>query len=210
MRSGQWSEPPLGRRNRPSRVTAPIAGLPRTRLPPMLALTHSCDSTGGAARGRSTGVLVTGGCGAPGRTRTADAHLRTVPLCPLSYGGSRPIVPARLQSGPHVPLHRDPGPDRGLLHAPGLPSVRRRAADAPGGSWRSGPSSGRRPCRVQERDLTDDPAWERRYLERIPVLAVDDDELSLATERPGHPGLPGAHARRAARVSPARSHSPCS
>ena len=25
--------------------------------------------------------------GAPGRTRTADAHLRTVPLYPLSYGG---------------------------------------------------------------------------------------------------------------------------
>ena len=27
--------------------------------------------------------------GAPGRTRTADAHLRTVPLYPLSYGGVR-------------------------------------------------------------------------------------------------------------------------
>ncbi len=26
--------------------------------------------------------------GAPGRTRTADAHLRTVPLYPLSYGGA--------------------------------------------------------------------------------------------------------------------------
>ena len=40
--------------------------------------------------------------------------------------------------------------------------------------------AGRRPCRVQERDLTDDPAWERRYLERIPVLALGAEELSLA------------------------------
>jgi hypothetical protein len=30
--------------------------------------------------------------GAPGRTRTADAHLRTVPLYPLSYGGAVGIV----------------------------------------------------------------------------------------------------------------------
>jgi Glutaredoxin-like domain (DUF836) len=41
--------------------------------------------------------------------------------------------------------------------------------------------AGRRPCRVEERVLTDDPAWERRYLERIPVLAVGDEELSLST-----------------------------
>ena len=31
--------------------------------------------------------------GAPGRTRTADAGLRTASLCPLSYGGADPIVP---------------------------------------------------------------------------------------------------------------------
>ena len=30
---------------------------------------------------------------APGRTRTADAGLRTASLCPLSYGGADPIVP---------------------------------------------------------------------------------------------------------------------
>ena len=29
------------------------------------------------------------GGGAPGRTRTADAGLRTASLCPLSYGGAR-------------------------------------------------------------------------------------------------------------------------
>jgi hypothetical protein len=34
---------------------------------------------------------------------------------------------------------------------------------------------------VEERILTDDPAWERRYMETIPVLAVDAEELSLAT-----------------------------
>jgi hypothetical protein len=33
------------------------------------------------------------GCGAPGRTRTADAHLRTVPLYPLSYGGAPQSYP---------------------------------------------------------------------------------------------------------------------
>ena len=33
--------------------------------------------------------------GAPGRTRTADAGLRTASLCPLSYGGAGPIVPRR-------------------------------------------------------------------------------------------------------------------
>ena len=31
--------------------------------------------------------------GAPGRTRTADAGLRTASLCPLSYGGAGSIVP---------------------------------------------------------------------------------------------------------------------
>jgi hypothetical protein len=30
------------------------------------------------------------GYGAPGRIRTADAHLRRVPLYPLSYGGPEP------------------------------------------------------------------------------------------------------------------------
>ena len=33
--------------------------------------------------------------GAPGRTRTADAGLRTASLCPLSYGGADSIVPRR-------------------------------------------------------------------------------------------------------------------
>ena len=42
-------------------------------------------------------------------------------------------------------------------------------------------AAGRRPCRVEERPITDDPAWERRYMDTIPVLAVGDDELTLAT-----------------------------
>ena len=41
-------------------------------------------------------------------------------------------------------------------------------------------AAGRRPCRVEERVLTDDPAWERRYMDTIPVLAVEDEELPLA------------------------------
>src|SRR3954462_8120506 len=39
------------------------------------------------------------GTGAPGRIRTADAHLRTVPLYPLSYGGTAAIVPAKGRRG---------------------------------------------------------------------------------------------------------------
>jgi len=42
-------------------------------------------------------------------------------------------------------------------------------------------AAGRRPCRVEERAISDDSGWERRYMEIIPVLAVGDDELSLAT-----------------------------
>ena len=41
-------------------------------------------------------------CGAPGRTRTADAGLRTASLCPLSYGGAAAIVPG--------PYGWEPGP----------------------------------------------------------------------------------------------------
>jgi hypothetical protein len=41
-------------------------------------------------------------------------------------------------------------------------------------------AEGRRPCHVEERNLLDDPAWERRYMDTIPVLAVDDNELPLA------------------------------
>ena len=49
--------------------------------------------------------------GAPGRTRTADAHLRTVPLYPLSYGGVAPIVPdpGRSGSGAGGPRDREEG-----------------------------------------------------------------------------------------------------
>jgi microcystin-dependent protein len=33
-------------------------------------------------------AILGSGYGAPGRTRTADAGLRTASLCPLSYGGA--------------------------------------------------------------------------------------------------------------------------
>src|SRR5439155_11150221 len=51
--------------------------------------------------------------GAPGRTRTADASLRTAALCPLSYGGAcrnRTAGSARL---------RELGPRQGRLGLPG-------------------------------------------------------------------------------------------
>jgi len=38
-------------------------------------------------------------------------------------------------------------------------------------------------CRVDERRIADDPAWEHRYLELIPVLAIGEAELPLATSR---------------------------
>jgi hypothetical protein len=38
-------------------------------------------------------------------------------------------------------------------------------------------------CRVEERAIGDDPAWQRRYLETIPALALDGRELPLATSR---------------------------
>ena len=61
---------------------------------------------------------------APGRTRTADAGLRTASLCPLSYGGANSIVTCR--------------------------AAGRRCQMTPGGRWRPtrivaspGPRSGR-------------------------------------------------------------------
>ncbi|MFI5261464.1 MAG: glutaredoxin family protein [Candidatus Limnocylindrales bacterium] len=41
-------------------------------------------------------------------------------------------------------------------------------------------AAGRTPCRIEERALTEDPAWERRYMDQIPVIVVDDQELPLA------------------------------
>jgi hypothetical protein len=35
-------------------------------------------------------------------------------------------------------------------------------------------------CRVEERRIGDDPAWQRRYAESIPVLAIGERELPLA------------------------------
>ena len=35
-------------------------------------------------------------------------------------------------------------------------------------------------CRVEERRIGDDPVWQRRYLETIPVLAIGERELTLA------------------------------
>lgn len=40
---------------------------------------------------------------------------------------------------------------------------------------------GRSAPAVTERDIETDPAWHRRYLETIPVIAVGDRELPLAT-----------------------------
>ena len=43
--------------------------------------------------GTSRATILSDARSAPGRTRTADAGLRTASLCPLSYGGADPIVP---------------------------------------------------------------------------------------------------------------------
>lgn len=41
-------------------------------------------------------------------------------------------------------------------------------------------AAGRAPCRVEEIDLATDPDGMRRYLETIPVLAIEGAELPLA------------------------------
>jgi hypothetical protein len=56
--------------------------------------------------------------GAPGRTRTADAGLRTASLCPLSYGGVTGIVP-----------HASPAPRLGLC-SPAIPRVPKRSSSS--------------------------------------------------------------------------------
>src|SRR5262249_40574630 len=48
------------------------------------------------------------GKGAPGRTRTADAGLRTASLCPLSYGGAASIVARGLVRADSVTPFRRP------------------------------------------------------------------------------------------------------
>lgn len=106
-------------------------------------------SSGRRRHGRSSpsprpGPLKTLRCsGAPGRTRTADAHLRTVPLYPLSYGGATIIVPERrspLRSPRPRRPRRSPGRrswpprDAGLPGAPAAPRSTRRPA--PRAGWR--------------------------------------------------------------------------
>src|SRR3990172_8784694 len=98
----------------------------RGRSSPRLLQDRSMQRTGWLRR-----------CGAPGRTRTADAGLRTASLYPLSYGGAlassyaaagkRLTEPAALQSpGDGVPT------DDPLPHPARLPSLRRGARRSPG------------------------------------------------------------------------------
>ena len=94
------------------------------------------------------------GRGAPGRTRTADAGLRTASLCPLSYGGAAAIVPPREHGqGPSATLptiapemHDAPLPDLVLYGRPGCGPVRRgsRAARCPPRTAALGPAYRRR------------------------------------------------------------------
>src|SRR5437868_6774854 len=89
--------------------------------------------------------------GAPGRTRTADAGLRTASLCPLSYGGAASIVPpaGRPTGRSTLEWPRElPSPDDRLLHEARLPPLRRVAAASladPRRAWR------RRPVRTERR-----------------------------------------------------------
>ena len=143
------------------------------------------------------------GYGAPGRTRTADAGLRTASLYPLSYGGAdgdgtaaRPAGP--IERSPQNPGRRDPQlefrhgrsdaargggalPDLILYSRAGLPPVRR----GPGRSCAHCSSRARRPAaltpRLVERDITTDPDWERAFFATIPVVELGDRRLELAT-----------------------------
>ena len=129
------------------------------------------------------------GRGAPGRTRTADAHLRTVPLYPLSYGGAACIVPRGTRGGARtVPSPRMPSdmaatpslPDLVLFSRPGCHLCDEARAVVQGLLEDRAAQSQPR-ARLREVDITTDPALERAHFETIPVLELRGARLELAT-----------------------------
>ena len=112
--------------------------------------------------------------GAPGRTRTADASLRTAALCPLSYGGAAEIVPpcgCTIEPMPSLP-------DLVLYARPGcsLCDESREAIDVVVVDRRA---RGLAVPRVEERDIEADPELHRRYLDRIPVVELGNQRVEL-------------------------------
>ena len=118
--------------------------------------------------------------GAPGRIRTADAHLRTVPLYPLSYGGAAAIVPATGPCGDPdynpVAMTDAPLPDLILytraecgLCGDALATVTAILAERRAGGLPT-------PTLV-ERDIDRDPAWHDANFAVIPVVELDGRRL---------------------------------
>ena len=139
------------------------------------------------------------GSGAPGRTRTADAGLRTASLCPLSYGGAGLIIPPLVRNrrrGSRVPSTTMPAMT--ALPSPTSFSTAARAATC-----------------ATRRAISWPHSSARRAAERPHVAAPSRN----ATSRPTPPGSgllrddPGRRARRPAaraRDEPRRSCAPSS
>src|SRR6476659_413246 len=145
------------------------------------------------------------GVGAPGRTRTADAHLRTVPLYPLSYGGAACIVPRPRRgspSGRSTPRGSCGGTRRGVERpSPRMPSDMASTPPLPDLILYSRPgcdlcdetravvqglledrAARSQPlARLREVDISADADLERQLLHFIPVLELRSDRLPLAT-----------------------------
>ncbi len=124
--------------------------------------------------------------GAPGRIRTADAHLRRVPLYPLSYGGAARIVTQRRISRTMsdtdrltLTIYRRPGchlcDDAELLLRDEL--AQRARAGLPS-------------LEIEHMDISTDPELEARYRRRIPVFAIGDVESGAGDQRAPGPRVP--------------------
>jgi hypothetical protein len=145
--------------------------------------------------------------GAPGRTRTADAGLRTASLYPLSYGGvprngtarlgragtagrwrafrGKATLPPRMRSEMIDPARPPaeaaaPLPDLVLYGRPGchLCDDMREVIRA---LLTERAAAGRPTPRLLERDITTDPELHRAFLTTIPVVELGGRRLELAT-----------------------------
>ena len=138
--------------------------------------------------------------GAPGRTRTADAGLRTASLYPLSYGGARPMVPEgrpaagwaghprtgdfgrratpRLEFRPmdagHPPLEL-------ILYSRAGCHLCDEARTILEGLLAQRRAAGLAAPDLVERDIATDPDWERAFFTTIPVVELGGRRLELVT-----------------------------
>src|SRR3954453_8467541 len=131
---------------------------------------------------------------APGRTRTADAGLRTASLCPLSYGGAAPIVPrgaagaAGCQGfrrgsptiGRDMDAPSDPLPDLVLYGRVGC-HLCDEAHETLTALLDERRRNGRPAPTLDIRDIDPSPEWQSAFGTTIPVVELGDRRLELVT-----------------------------